>query len=278
MQRLPSDPRSLWRFIPRCGMRRPRPGGGRFGRSTWRRSVDEPTDSGPTNWGRWGPDDERGTANLLTPETVLAACAAATSGRVYNLGIELKPGAPFAGRRMSPVHLMSSDGGDYAALGRDDWGTADDYLFLALGGTTHVDALSPTSGRAARSTTASTSARCARPARRAAASRRPAGSSRARCSWTLTGGPDDAVGHGRRTSTPSSPSAASRRSPATRCSSAPAGWTRRSRAWRRPPVPGRRPRRPAGWFAEHDIAVVGADNPAVEATGRAACCRRCTAC
>lgn len=43
---------------------------------------------------------------------------------------------------MSPLHLMSSDGGDYAALGRDDWGTADDYLFLASGATTHIDALS----------------------------------------------------------------------------------------------------------------------------------------
>ena len=85
MQRLPSGPRSLWRFIPRCGMRRPRPGGGRFGRSTWRRSVDEPTDSGPTNWGRWGPDDERGTANLLT------AGDGARSVRGAHLGARLQP-------------------------------------------------------------------------------------------------------------------------------------------------------------------------------------------
>jgi kynurenine formamidase len=94
-----------------------------------------------SNWGRWGDDDERGAANLLDGSTVLAACAVPTTGRVYNLGIELKPGAPFAGRRMSPVHLMSQDGGDFSALGRDDWGTADDYLFLACGGTTHIDAL-----------------------------------------------------------------------------------------------------------------------------------------
>lgn len=95
-----------------------------------------------TNWGRWGTDDERGAANLLTGDTVLAACDVPTTGRVYNLGIELKADAPFAGRRMSPVHLMSTSGGDYAALGREDWGTADDYLFLACGGTTHIDALS----------------------------------------------------------------------------------------------------------------------------------------
>jgi kynurenine formamidase len=94
------------------------------------------------NWGRWGDDDERGMANLLTGDVVLSACAVPTTGRVYNLGIELKAGAPFAGNRMSPVHLMSTDGGDYAALGRDDWGSADDYLFVACGGTSHIDALS----------------------------------------------------------------------------------------------------------------------------------------
>jgi kynurenine formamidase len=98
--------------------------------------------SGPSNWGRWGDDDERGAANLLTDEHVLAACAVPRSGRVYNLGIEVRQGAPVAGQRISPLHLMSSDGGDYAALGRDDWGTADDYLFLAAGGTSHIDALS----------------------------------------------------------------------------------------------------------------------------------------
>jgi kynurenine formamidase len=94
-----------------------------------------------SNWGRWGADDERGAANLLTGETVLAACTVPTTGRVYNLGIELNRDAPFAGNRVSPIHLMSTDGGDYAALGRDDWGTADDYLFLACGGTSHIDAL-----------------------------------------------------------------------------------------------------------------------------------------
>jgi kynurenine formamidase len=94
-----------------------------------------------SNWGRWGADDERGAANLLTGDAVLAACAVPTTGRVFNLGIELNRSAPYAGNRVSPIHLMSTDGGDYAALGLDDWGTADDYLFLACGGTSHIDAL-----------------------------------------------------------------------------------------------------------------------------------------
>ena len=94
-----------------------------------------------SNWNRWGEDDERGAANHLTGDVVLAACAAPRAGRVYNLGIELNRNAPFAGNRISPQHFMASDGGDYSALGREDWGTADDYLFLACGGTTHIDAL-----------------------------------------------------------------------------------------------------------------------------------------
>ena len=53
----------------------------------------------PSNWGRWGSDDEQGTKNLLTASAVLRACTVPTQGRVYNLGIELRRGAPFAGVR-----------------------------------------------------------------------------------------------------------------------------------------------------------------------------------
>jgi kynurenine formamidase len=93
------------------------------------------------NWGRWGEDDERGAVNLLTPEAVLRACTRPTAGRVYQLGIDLKRGAPVGGNRISPLHFMTQDGGDFAALDRHDWGTADDYVVLATQGTTHVDGL-----------------------------------------------------------------------------------------------------------------------------------------
>ena len=227
--------------------------------------MDEPTDPGPTNWGRWGPDDERGTANLLTPETVLAACAAPRSGRVYNLGIELKPGAPFAGRRMSPVHLMSSDGGDYAALGRDDWGTADDYLFLASGGTTHVDALSHVwsggtlyNGFDFREVRSSGAARCG--------IEKTGGLVARALLIDLTTGPDDASVTGADID-----AYLAERGLETQPGDAMlfrTGWMEAALAGeadgRSFPVVD-----PAAgtWFAEHDIAVVGADNAAVEATG-----------
>ncbi|WP_176955597.1 cyclase family protein [Sinosporangium album] len=37
------------------------------------------------NWGRWGPDDERGTINLVTPERIVAAAGMARSGRKVSL-------------------------------------------------------------------------------------------------------------------------------------------------------------------------------------------------
>jgi kynurenine formamidase len=94
------------------------------------------------NWGRWGDDDQRGTANLLSDEVVRRALQAPSAGRVYQLGLEIKKGMPLGGPRAEPLHLMAIDGGDFAALDRDDWGAADDYLMLATGGTTHIDGLS----------------------------------------------------------------------------------------------------------------------------------------
>lgn len=96
---------------------------------------------GPTNWGRWGEDDEIGTANLLTGEVILRALNSVREGRIYPLGLQLRSDGPVGGDRISPLHLMSRDGGDFAALGRDDWGTADDYLITATQGTTHLDGL-----------------------------------------------------------------------------------------------------------------------------------------
>jgi kynurenine formamidase len=93
------------------------------------------------NWGRWGSDDERGAVNLVTPDRVMAACRRPQTGQVYQLGIDLKRDAPVGGNRIAPLHFMTQDGGDFAALGRHDWGTADDYMVLATQGTTHVDGL-----------------------------------------------------------------------------------------------------------------------------------------
>ncbi|MCW2616693.1 MAG: hypothetical protein JWN08_3687 [Frankiales bacterium] len=39
----------------------------------------------PSNWGKWGPDDEVGSLNYLGPEQVLAAAQLVTSGKTFTL-------------------------------------------------------------------------------------------------------------------------------------------------------------------------------------------------
>ncbi|MGN9782053.1 cyclase family protein [Nonomuraea sp. ZG12] len=107
----------------------------------------------PNNWGRFGPEDQRGTLNLLTPPVVLAALASATEGRVLSLAMPIRGSTsspapttvPHLRGRPLPQHFMSVDGGDYAA-GTKPVGAglrvADDALIVTHHGTTtHMDAL-----------------------------------------------------------------------------------------------------------------------------------------
>lgn len=227
------------------------------------------TGSGPGNWGRWGERDERGAVNLITAQRVLAACQGPRQGRVYELGIELRPGAPVGGERTAPMHFMVHDGGDFAALGRDDWGTADDYVTLYTQGTTHLDGLAHMwsggrlyngfSYREVRSSGAAklgveklggvvTTAHVLDFADRAGAADTEITVEDIEA-WFVAAGtrpqPGDAVLF--RT-----------------------GWM--DAALAKQPLDGRGfavvAPSTADWFADHDIAVVGADNIAIEATGR----------
>lgn len=47
-----------------------------------------------SNWGRWGPQDQLGTLNLMTAQTRLAAAALVRAGRVVPLGREISPTRP----------------------------------------------------------------------------------------------------------------------------------------------------------------------------------------
>lgn len=107
----------------------------------------------PNNWGRFGPDDQRGTLNLLTPSLVLEALGSATTGEVLSLAMPIRGATssaapttvPHLRGRPLPQHFMSVDGGDYAAGARpvgDGLRVADDALLVTHHGTTtHMDAL-----------------------------------------------------------------------------------------------------------------------------------------
>ena len=96
-----------------------------------------------TNWGLWGPEDERGALNRLTPEATLRGMATVQTGEVMSLAIPLRSGkGPIASGRQPKQHFMSRDGGDYAAgLEEPGFGFSDDYVVMATHGTTHIDAL-----------------------------------------------------------------------------------------------------------------------------------------
>ncbi|MDF3293081.1 hypothetical protein [Streptomyces silvisoli] len=67
------------------------------------RHVDTATDGAenlPSNWGRWGQDDQRGTLNLITQETRARAAAEVRTGRAVSLALPIQPtpliSGPFA--------------------------------------------------------------------------------------------------------------------------------------------------------------------------------------
>ena len=101
------------------------------------------------NWGRWGPADEIGTANFITPETIVAAAGLVRRGVVFSCAIPFDAKGPTYPTRQPPQYLMKRSGADYAAghptVGNVPEGGmkfADDYVFAALQSSTQWDALS----------------------------------------------------------------------------------------------------------------------------------------
>jgi kynurenine formamidase len=47
-----------------------------------------------TNWGKWGPRDQIGAWNYITPEKIAEAATLVKKGKVFNLAIDLKPNQP----------------------------------------------------------------------------------------------------------------------------------------------------------------------------------------
>src|SRR5687767_9749484 len=100
------------------------------------------------NWGRWGPDDEIGTLNYITPETIAAASRLVTAGKVFALGIPLDRQGPQSGtrQRFNPIHAMFRDGGDAPRTpaevkAMEGYGGSDDWIVMPLQCATQWDSL-----------------------------------------------------------------------------------------------------------------------------------------
>ena len=99
-----------------------------------------------SNWGRWGPDDEIGTLNHISPQDIVAAAGLIRKGKVFSLALNFDNQGPqrgLWGNRFNPIHTMLATGTD-AVAGNQDEGKiryADDMVSLPLQCGTQWDAL-----------------------------------------------------------------------------------------------------------------------------------------
>ena len=109
--------------------------------------VGDLLENSPTNWGKWGPDDEVGALNYLGPKEVLAAVGLVRSGKVFTRQVPMgNPGGDpvWPGRRgceryqiLDEGHWLSGKGPVFAG----GLHYADDAMSAFLQGSTQYDAL-----------------------------------------------------------------------------------------------------------------------------------------
>jgi kynurenine formamidase len=98
------------------------------------------------NWGKWGPDDERGTLNYITPDHIIAAARLVKRGAVFSLAIPFNAKGPQINqpRRFNPIHRMMITGPDCttgAIKFPGGVGFSDDMVIMPLQCATQWDAL-----------------------------------------------------------------------------------------------------------------------------------------
>lgn len=89
-----------------------------------------------SNWEKWGPDDEAGTLNYITPDKIVRASQLVKAGKVFALAIPFDRNGPQTGHisRFNPIHVMLADGAN-ATLhpqGAGGFGYADDMIRAGL--------------------------------------------------------------------------------------------------------------------------------------------------
>ncbi len=98
-----------------------------------------------SNWGRWGPDDELGTLNLLTEDHRRRAAALVREGRSVSCSRLIPTGQAEADFPTPPLHFMTSSGDRWVDTPTplNELQFAGDFIGLAFHGfaVTHVDSL-----------------------------------------------------------------------------------------------------------------------------------------
>jgi hypothetical protein len=70
------------------------------------------------NWGRWGPDDEIGTLNLITPEVITRAAGLVKQGKVISCALNFDTDGSQTGACLSAA--APRHGGQHGTAGRRD--------------------------------------------------------------------------------------------------------------------------------------------------------------
>lgn len=106
-------------------------------------SEDTFVNQRPNAWGRWGAQDEAGALNLIGPDQVKRAAGLVRTGEVVALAQPLSSRTPVPRHRAGMQHFMGRDGADYAAgAGRPGgFQFAEDTVIMPLHIGTHLDAL-----------------------------------------------------------------------------------------------------------------------------------------
>jgi len=96
------------------------------------------------NWGRWGPEDELGTLNLVDADAVRRGAAEVKSGKRIPLGLPLDEKGPQTGvvpGRINPLRTMLMINHPYLKGDRRNFCNSDDTVSMGLQAGTHWDAL-----------------------------------------------------------------------------------------------------------------------------------------
>jgi kynurenine formamidase len=96
-----------------------------------------------SNWGRWGPDDELGTLNLIDDAALQRAAACVKTGKCFSLAMAFDQNSPQIGSipgRINPLRTMVAVNTQYMG-DVDNFCTSDDIVVMGLQASTHWDAL-----------------------------------------------------------------------------------------------------------------------------------------
>jgi kynurenine formamidase len=100
----------------------------------------------PSNWGKWGPNDEIGTLNYITPQVLINATRLVKQGKIIPVSLRAEFGKyPLWGTRVGIERFMNWSGKDYTPLGSGPYGPGlaytDEVIKVGSHSMSHMDPL-----------------------------------------------------------------------------------------------------------------------------------------